>query len=576
MIKRLLKSVREFKKDALLTPFFVVLEVVMEVIIPMVMALLIDKGIDGQDMAAIWKYGIILVLCAMLALVFGAAAGTFAARASTGFARNLRHDMYYNVQNFSFSNIDKFSTGSIVTRLTTDVTNVQNAFQMCTRIAVRCPVMLVFALFMAMKINSRMALVFLAVLPILAIGMGILMKVVGPVFERAFKIYDRMNTVVQENVRGIRVVKTYVREDHETEKFEGVSGMLYRTFSKAQKTMAGVMPLMQFCMYACMLLISWFGARLIVGGSMTTGELTSMFSYAMQILMSLMMVAMVFVMITMAKASAERVAEILDEQPDLHNPANPIHEVKDGAIEFDDVSFSYKGDERKLALKNVSLNIKAGQTVGILGGTGSAKSTLVQLIPRLYDTTHGTVKVGGVDVRDYDIEALRDQVAMVLQKNVLFSGTIKENLRWGDENASDEELERVCRLAQADEFIQQMPDKYDTHIEQGGSNVSGGQKQRLCIARALLKKPKILILDDSTSAVDTKTDALIRKAFAEEIPDTTKIIIAQRVSSVQDADQIVILDGGTVQAVGTHDELLAANTIYQEIYNQQNRKGGEE
>ena len=576
MIKRLLKSVREFKKDALLTPFFVVLEVVMEVIIPMVMALLIDKGIDGQDMAAIWKYGIILVLCAMLALVFGAAAGTFAARASTGFARNLRHDMYYNVQNFSFSNIDKFSTGSIVTRLTTDVTNVQNAFQMCTRIAVRCPVMLVFALFMAMKINSRMALVFLAVQPILAIGMGILMKVVGPVFERAFKIYDRMNTVVQENVRGIRVVKTYVREDHETEKFEGVSGMLYRTFSKAQKTMAGVMPLMQFCMYACMLLISWFGARLIVGGSMTTGELTSMFSYAMQILMSLMMVAMVFVMITMAKASAERVAEILDEQPDLHNPANPIHEVKDGAIEFDGVSFSYKGDERKLALKNVSLHIKAGQTVGILGGTGSAKSTLVQLIPRLYDTTHGTVKVGGVDVRDYDIEALRDQVAMVLQKNVLFSGTIKENLRWGDENASDEELERVCRLAQADEFIQQMPDKYDTHIEQGGSNVSGGQKQRLCIARALLKKPKILILDDSTSAVDTKTDALIRKAFAEEIPDTTKIIIAQRVSSVQDADQIVILDGGTVQAVGTHDELLAANTIYQEIYNQQNRKGGEE
>lgn len=576
MIKRLLKSVREFKKDALLTPFFVVLEVVMEVIIPMVMALLIDKGIDGQDMAAIWKYGIILVLCAMLALVFGAAAGTFAARASTGFARNLRHDMYYNVQNFSFSNIDKFSTGSIVTRLTTDVTNVQNAFQMCTRIAVRCPVMLVFALFMAMKINSRMALVFLAVLPILAIGMGILMKVVGPVFERAFKIYDRMNTVVQENVRGIRVVKTYVREDHETEKFEGVSGMLYRTFSKAQKTMAGVMPLMQFCMYACMLLISWFGARLIVGGSMTTGELTSMFSYAMQILMSLMMVAMVFVMITMAKASAERVAEILDEQPDLHNPANPIHEVKDGAIEFDDVSFSYKGDERKLALKNVNLHIKAGQTVGILGGTGSAKSTLVQLIPRLYDTTHGTVKVGGVDVRDYDIEALRDQVAMVLQKNVLFSGTIKENLRWGDENASDAELERVCRLAQADEFIQQMPDKYNTHIEQGGSNVSGGQKQRLCIARALLKKPKILILDDSTSAVDTKTDALIRKAFAEEIPDTTKIIIAQRVSSVQDADQIVILDGGTVQAVGTHDELLAANTIYQEIYNQQNRKGGEE
>lgn len=576
MIKRLLKSVREFKKDALLTPFFVVLEVVMEVIIPLVMALLIDKGIDGQDMAAIWKYGIILVLCAMLALVFGAAAGTFAARASTGFARNLRHDMYYNVQNFSFSNIDKFSTGSIVTRLTTDVTNVQNAFQMCTRIAVRCPVMLVFALFMAMKINSRMALVFLAVLPILAIGMGILMKVVGPVFERAFKIYDRMNTVVQENVRGIRVVKTYVREDHETEKFEGVSSMLYRTFSKAQKTMAGVMPLMQFCMYACMLLISWFGARLIVSGSMTTGELTSMFSYAMQILMSLMMVAMVFVMITMAKASAERVAEILDEQPDLHNPANPIHEVKDGAIEFDDVSFSYKGDERKLALKNVNLHIKAGQTVGILGGTGSAKSTLVQLIPRLYDTTHGTVKVGGVDVRDYDIEALRDQVAMVLQKNVLFSGTIKENLRWGKKDATDEEMVRVCKLAQADPFIQEFPDKYDTYIEQGGSNVSGGQKQRLCIARALLKKPKILILDDSTSAVDTKTDALIRKAFREEIPDTTKFIIAQRISSIEDADKILVMDGGRISAMGTHGELLQSCEIYREIYESQTKGGSED
>lgn len=576
MIKRLLKSVREFKKDALLTPFFVVLEVVMEVIIPLVMALLIDKGIDGQDMAAIWKYGIILVLCAMLALMFGAAAGTFAARASTGFARNLRHDMYYNVQNFSFSNIDKFSTGSIVTRLTTDVTNVQNAFQMCTRIAVRCPVMLVFALFMAMRINSRMALVFLAVLPILAIGMGILMKVVGPVFERAFKIYDRMNTVVQENVRGIRVVKTYVREDHETEKFEGVSGMLYRTFSKAQKTMAGVMPLMQFCMYACMLLISWFGARLIVGGSMTTGELTSMFSYAMQILMSLMMVAMVFVMITMAKASAERVAEILDEQSDLHNPANPIHEVKDGAIEFDDVSFSYKGDERKLALKNVNLHIKAGQTVGILGGTGSAKSTLVQLIPRLYDTTHGTVKVGGVDVRDYDIEALRDQVAMVLQKNVLFSGTIKENLRWGKKDATDEEMVRVCKLAQADPFIQEFPDKYDTYIEQGGSNVSGGQKQRLCIARALLKKPKILILDDSTSAVDTKTDALIRKAFREEIPDTTKFIIAQRISSIEDADKILVMDGGRISAMGTHGELLQSCEIYREIYESQTKGGSED
>lgn len=576
MIKKLLKSVREFKKDALLTPFFVVLEVVMEVVIPAVMALLIDKGIDAQNMGEIWKYGIILIVCAMLALIFGAAAGTYAARASTGFARNLRHDMYYAVQDFSFSNIDKFSTGSIVTRLTTDVTNVQNSFQMCTRIAVRCPVMLVFALVMAFQINSQLALIFLCVLPVLAIGLGLLMKRVAPVFERVFKTYDRMNTVVQENVRGIRVVKAYVREDYETEKFKGVSGLLYRQFSKAQKTMAGVMPLMQFCMYTCMLLISWFGARLIVGGSMTTGELTSLFSYAMQILMSLMMVAMVFVMITMSKASAERIVELLDEKSDLHNPENPVMEVKNGDIDFENVNFSYKGDAKKLALRDVNLHIKAGQTIGILGGTGAAKSTLVQLIPRLYDVTTGSVKVGGVDVRDYDIESLREQVAMVLQKNVLFSGTIKENLRWGDEHASDEELKRVCRLAQADEFIEQMPDKYDTYIEQGGTNVSGGQKQRLCIARALLKKPKVLILDDSTSAVDTKTDALIRKAFAEEIPDTTKLIIAQRISSVQDADQIVILDGGAIQAVGTHDELLATNTIYQEIYNQQMKKGGEE
>lgn len=576
MIKRLLKSVREFKKDALLTPFFVVLEVVMEVVIPAVMALLIDRGIDAQNMGEIWKYGVILVACAALALIFGAAAGTHAARASTGFARNLRHDMYYAVQDYSFSNIDKFSTGSIVTRLTTDVTNVQNSFQMCTRIAVRCPVMLIFALVMAFQINSELALVFLGVLPILAIGLGLLMKFVGPVFERVFKTYDRMNTVVQENVRGIRVVKAYVREEHETEKFKGVSGLLYKQFSKAQKTMAGVAPLMQFCMYACMLLISWFGARLIVGGSMTTGELTSLFSYAMQILMSLMMVAMVFVMITMSKASAERIVEILEEQPDLHNPEKPVTEVKNGDIRFENVNFSYKGDEHKLALRDVNLDIKAGQTIGVLGGTGSAKSTLVQLIPRLYDVTTGSVKVGGVDVRDYDIEALREQVAMVLQKNVLFSGTIKDNLRWGNENASDEELERVCKLAQADEFIQQMPNKYDTYIEQGGTNVSGGQKQRLCIARALLKKPKVLILDDSTSAVDTKTDALIRKAFAEEIPNTTKLIIAQRVSSVQDADQIVILDGGAIQAVGTHEELLAGNPIYQEIYNQQTRKGDEE
>ena len=576
MISKLLRSVREFKKDALLTPLFVVLEVVMEVVIPAVMAKLIDLGIDRQDMGAIWKYGVLLVVCALLALAFGAAAGTYAARASTGFARNLRHDMYYAVQDFSFSNIDKFSAGSIVTRLTTDVTNVQNAFQMCTRIAVRCPVMLVFSLVMAFGINAQLALVFLAVLPILGIGLAVLMKVVGPIFERVFKIYDRMNTVVQENVHGIRVVKAYVREDFETEKFKGVSDLLYREFSKAQKIMAGSMPLMQFCVYACMLLISWFGARLIVADSMTTGSLSTMFSYAMQILMSLMMVAMVFVMITMSKASAERIVELLDEQPDIHNPAKPVKTVASGDIDFENVSFSYKGDESKLALSGVDLHIKAGQTIGILGGTGAAKSTLVQLIPRLYDATRGAVKVGGVDVREYDLDTLRGEVAMVLQKNVLFSGSIKENLRWGNENASDEELVRVCKLAQADDFINQMPNGYDTHIEQGGTNVSGGQKQRLCIARALLKKPKVLILDDSTSAVDTKTDALIRKAFAEEIPNTTKLIIAQRVSSVQDADQIVILDGGCIQAVGTHEELLASNAIYQEIYNQQTKKGGEE
>ena len=549
----------------------------MEVIIPLVMALLIDKGIDGQG------YGRHLEIrhhpCAVR-------------HARADVRRGGRHlcgepqpalpaicvTICTTMCRISFSNIDKFSTGSIVTRLTTDVTNVQNAFQMCTRIAVRCPVMLVFALFMAMRINSRMALVFLAVLPILAIGMGILMKVVGPVFERAFKIYDRMNTVVQENVRGIRVVKTYVREDHETEKFEGVSGMLYRTFSKAQKTMAGVMPLMQFCMYACMLLISWFGARLIVGGSMTTGELTSMFSYAMQILMSLMMVAMVFVMITMAKASAERVAEILDEQSDLHNPANPIHEVKDGAIEFDDVSFSYKGDERKLALKKRQPAYYQGRS----DRRHSRRHRFREVYARAADSARCAIPRTARSRSAAWMFAITISRSCAIRlpwcsrRTCCSPARSRKIFAGGDENASDEELERVCRLAQADEFIQQMPDKYDTHIEQGGSNVSGGQKQRLCIARALLKKPKILILDDSTSAVDTKTDALIRKAFAEEIPDTTKIIIAQRVSSVQDADQIVILDGGTVQAVGTHDELLAANTIYQEIYNQQNRKGGEE
>ena len=577
MIRKLMQSIREFKLFSLLSPLFVVLEVVMEVVIPILMAKLIDDGIDGSGgMDAVMHYGWILLVCCVLSLIFGALAGHFAAFASAGFARNLRHDMFYRVQGYSFSNIDKFSAASLVTRMTTDVTNVQNAYQMLIRVALRSPVMLIFSMAMAFHLSAKLALIYLAAIPVLGVGLYFIMTRVHPIFERVFKTYDKLNNVTQENLHGIRVVKSFVREDHEIQKFSGISENIYQDFSKAEKRLAFNMPLMQFCMYACMLLISWFGARLIVSGSMTTGELTSMFSYIMQILMSLMMVAMVFVMITMAKASAERVAELLSEKPDLHNPAQPVCEVKDGSIDFDAVDFSYKGDEHKLALRDVNLHIYSGQTIGILGGTGSAKSTLVQLIPRLYDVTRGSVKVGGVDVRDYDIETLRDEVAMVLQKNVLFSGTIKENLRWGNENASDDELVRVCRLAQADEFIQQMPDKYDTHIEQGGSNVSGGQKQRLCIARALLKKPKILILDDSTSAVDTKTDALIRRAFAEEIPNTTKIIIAQRVSSVQEADQIVILDGGAVQAIGTHDELLADNRIYQEIYNQQNRKGGEE
>lgn len=576
MIKKLALRAREFTKDALLTPFFVVLEVIMEVIIPKVMATLIDEGIDAHNLTRIWQLGGLLVVCAMLALLFGALAGVYAARASTGFARNLRHDMYYAVQDYSFSNIDRFSTSSIVTRLTTDVTNVQNAFQMCTRIAVRSPVMLISSLVVAFSINSRLALIFLAVLPILGIGLTILIRLAGPTFEKVFKTYDRMNTVVQENLIGIRVVKAYVREEHETEKFQNVSDLLYRQFSRAQKLITGNMPLMQFCMYASMLMISWFGARLIVDGSMTTGDLTSLFAYVMQILMSLMMLSMVIVMITMSKASAERIVEILEEKSDLHNPPNPVTTVKNGEITFDKVSFSYKGDQKKLALKEVSLHIPSGQTVGILGGTGSAKSTLVQLIPRLYDATSGAVRVGGVDVRDYDLETLRGEVAMVLQKNVLFSGTIKENLRWGNENASDAELKRACELAQADSFIMEMPKGYDTYIEQGGTNVSGGQKQRLCIARALLKKPKILILDDSTSAVDTKTDAFIRKAFAEEIPNTTKIIISQRVSSVQDADQIVILDGGRIVDVGTHEQLLQSSSIYQEIYTQQQKNGGDE
>ncbi len=577
MMKHLFKSIRQYKKASLLAPFFVTLEVIMEVLIPTIMASLIDNGINKGDMSAIERIGFILIIACILSLIFGFLSGKFAAEASTGFAANLRKDMFYNVQKYSFANIDKFSPSSIVTRLTTDITNLQNAYQMVVRVAVRCPVMLIFSLIMAFSINRKLSIIFLFALPVLGIGLFLIMNNAHPIFERVFKLYDALNLVVQENLRGMRVVKSFVREDFEEEKFKKASKNIYDNSTKAEKLLMLNMPLMQFAMYTCMLLISWIGAKLILSSSMTTGELMSMFTYASQILMSLMMLSMVFVMITMSKASAERIAEILDEKSTLTNNDNPVFNVPNGSIDFDNVYFSYAdlGHNSAPVLNNINLHIKSGQTIGIIGGTGSSKSSLVQLIPRLFDVTEGSVKVGGIDVRDYDIETLRNAVSMVLQKNELFSGTIKDNLRWGDENATDEEIERVCRLAQADGFIQEFPDKYDTFIEQGGSNVSGGQKQRLCIARALLKKPKILILDDSTSAVDTKTDALIRKAFLEEIPDTTKIIIAQRISSVQEADEIVILDNGNIVSIGTHDELLKTSDIYKELYTSQT-KGGEE
>lgn len=576
MIKRLSQCIREYKKDAILSPLYVLVESLLDVAIPFVMAGLIDKGIEAGNMSMILRYGAILVGFALVALTFGALSGRSCARATAGFARNLRHDMFHHLQVYSFSNIDKFSSAGLVTRMTTDVSNVQNALMMIIRTLIRCPAMLIFAMVMSFRINHDISLIFLAVIPILGVGLYLIIKHVHPVFERVFKTYDRLNGVVQENLSGIRVVKNFVREDHEIEKFDTISGTIYKDFSLAERILALNSPLMQGCVYACMILVSWLGAKQIVIGNMSTGNLMSFFTYIMQILSSLMMLSMVFVMITMSRASAERIMEVLDEESDITNCDNPVYEVKDGSVEFTDVSFSYAKRPDKTVLDDIDLIIPSGQTVGIIGGTGSSKSSLVQLIPRLYDVTGGCVKVGGVDVRNYDLQTLRHNVAMVLQKNTLFSGTIKENLRWGNPDATDEELVHACRLAQADDFIRTFPDGYDTYIEQGGTNVSGGQKQRLCIARAILRKPKILILDDSTSAVDTKTDALIRQAFREEIPNTTKIIIAQRISSVMDADQIVVMDNGRINACGTHEELLANNEIYREVYESQQKGGLEE
>lgn len=576
MIKRLAKSIREYKKPSIQSIIFVSIEVILEVIIPLLMAELIDKGIDAGNMSVLVKMSIALLISAMISLLFGMLAGKASAAAACGFAKNLRHDMYYNVQNFSFSNIDKFSAASIVTRLTTDITNLQMAYQMLIRMAIRAPIMMIFALCAAFSINARLAMIYLACIPVLGVGLFIIATHAHPIFERVFRTYDKLNGVVQENLLGIRVVKSFVREDHEEEKFDNISKAIYKDFSRAEKLLAFNSPLMQFCMYVGILLIAWFGARMVVlsgGTTLTTGQLNSMFNYLMQILGSLMALSMVFVMIIISRASAERIDEILCEKSNLHNPENPEFTVADGSVKFENVKFTYGKKRSKYVLDNINLDIKSGETVGIIGGTGSSKSSLVQLIPRLYDVCEGSVKVGGRDVREYDIEALREEVSMVLQKNNLFSGTIRENLRWGDENASDEDIVRACKLAQADGFISEFPNGYDTYIEQGGANVSGGQKQRLCIARALLKHPKILILDDSTSAVDTKTDALIRRAFAEEIPDTTKIIIAQRISSVQDADKIVVLDDGKISACGTHDELMQTSDIYKSIYISQ-QKGG--
>ena len=577
MIKKLASYIKEYKKASILTPVFVILEVVMEVIIPMLMAKIIDIGIPNSDIKYILEIGILLTISAIMSLVFGMLSGRFAAKASSGFAKNLRQGMFYKIQEFSFEDIDKFSTSSLITRLTTDVTNVQMAFMMIIRILVRGPVMLIAALLMAFSIDARLSCVFLVAIPILGVALFYIAIKAHPNFEKVFKKYDKLNEVVQENVSGIRVVKAYANEEHEEKKFGDVNNEVYNYFKKAEKIVAFNSPIMQFVVYFSVLIISWLGAKFIIGGTFQTGELSSLITYAWQILMSLMMLSMVFVMIIISQSSAERIVEVLDQEPSIKNKKNAIKTIKDGSITFEHVSFAYSDekDPNKFALRDINLEIKSGETIGIIGGTGSSKSSLVQLIPRLYDATKGTVKVGGVNVKDYDMESLRDSVSMVLQKNILFSGTIAENLRWGDKNANDEELEKASKLTQADGFVQEFPEKYETYIDQGGTNVSGGQRQRLCIARALLKKPKILILDDSTSAVDTKTDSYIRRAFREEIPNTTKIIIAQRVTSVEDCDRIIVMDEGKINGIGTSEELLKTNKIYQEVYNSQ-MKGGED
>ena len=576
MLKKLLSYVKEYKIPSILSPLFISVEVMLEILIPFLMASIIDDGLEKGNMQHIYFIGFITLIVAMVSLYTGFSAGKHAAKASAGFAKNIRKAVFYKIQDFSFTNIDKFSTAGLITRFTTDIANIQNSYQMILRIFVRAPLMLIFATLMTIYINAKLSLIFIGAIVIFGIVMTVVILLVYPIFTKAMKKYDNINSSLQENINGIRVVKAYVREDYEINKFEKATDELKNTLLTAEKIAVFVSPAMLFCMYGCIILLSWFGAKMIVVNELTTGQLMSLFSYTANIIISILMVTMIIVRLTISRASAERIVEVLNEEPTIKNPENPVYEVKDGSISFENVNFSYSNNPDILNLKNINLEIKQGETIGIIGGTGSAKSALVQLIPRLYDVLNGTVKVGGINVKDYDIKTLRDNVAMVLQKNILFSGTIKENLMWGNRNATEEEMIHACKLAQADEFIQKFPDKYDTYIEQGGSNVSGGQKQRLCIARALLKNPKILILDDSTSAVDTKTDRLIREAFKNEIPNITKIIIAQRISSIKEADKIIVLDDGNISGIGTHEELIISNNIYKEVHDSQEEGGKNE